>query len=590
MSAYELLNAMEYIDADLIAAADAAPKKMNISWARWGIVAACICLLVVVAVFASRQKAVWPAAPGAVPPAPTDALKSAPPTDDAVSTVPSEESTACYFSVVTYRGGSYEEIARPDTLTLGAPLGTVAVDLKIYAGDLGADEIGSTILDVGDTVYAWAGYDSAFRICGRSADGTVRCFERLYAEGLSNVPVASLFPTNVVKIAVCDNEPTELGVIDDPTEIAALLNDFTRGAAFLNRADAEERTGTAGPDRRLYLTLADGSVTEFLLFNESVGHWAGYVSLPEGFFERIKAYEIYGGGEAVHHGALYAGIDYAYSAHDSVMEPVWAANGELRMGWCMQNRYLVLANDAEGCIRIENTDIWYLSLAGEAKRIRFEYPCDGSSSLDAVENGEDLSWAVTARETLYAGPYASMEVRGGVVWGLDATGTLYRNGEPFAQGVADFTLDNSGVLYGGETGLYRADAQNKSVRLTEAEVTAVASAGIDVYYATAAGEIRRVRLNGESDALVYDLSAASLCYFEYNGHDALAIVSPGGTAYLLYDGAVLYRIAENVAIFDAWDGKVAIRYLGGETEITWCSYEPENGGLYLRDELLHQEG
>ena len=45
MRGNELLDKMELIDPAYIEAADAAPNKRKSAWAKWGVAAACLCLI-----------------------------------------------------------------------------------------------------------------------------------------------------------------------------------------------------------------------------------------------------------------------------------------------------------------------------------------------------------------------------------------------------------------------------------------------------------------------------------------------------------------------------------------------------------------
>ena len=59
MRGNELLDKMELIDPAYIEAADTAPNKRKSVWAKWGTLAACLCLVCVLADFEERTGGLW---------------------------------------------------------------------------------------------------------------------------------------------------------------------------------------------------------------------------------------------------------------------------------------------------------------------------------------------------------------------------------------------------------------------------------------------------------------------------------------------------------------------------------------------------
>lgn len=576
MNKEKLFESINAIDDDILERSEKTPaKKPRRAWLKWGALAAGICIVTIGVILGIR------AGNNRLPGGDTNYAGD-------------------YISAVIYNGGTYESILKPDNFQLGKKLGTVKLDLKGFTGDMDKSIIGSTILEHGDTIYEWVGYNSQFRICGKKEDGTIMYFEHRYgAEGMKNQSIAELFPQNsaVTKITICDNYPTQLGEITDRQQIENILEVFKQQAAFTDIEDEKDRPSMGDDSRRLYLTLEDGSQTEILLYNGEIGSWIGYIALPDSFWDMINSSIIYEGGETyLNYGALYADIDfYNYGGSGGnlvnsnyAMEPVWAVNGELRMGSYKGGGYIVLAKDAAGFIRIENNDIWYLNTSRAVAHIRFLYSGDQGSFYDSISNGKDLSSAITVREVLYPGPFISLKVRDGVVWTLNDKGILAKNGEQIAAGVACYALDSGGVTFGGADGLFREPLSGgKTIQLANGPVTAVAAAGIRVYYATSSGEIRRVNVDGTKEAPVFGISAVAMQYFGDDRNGGLAILGSDGKAYLLYQESLLYLAAENAAGIEVNPyGIVAILYKNGELELTWSSHEPGNGGLYLRDGFI----
>jgi hypothetical protein len=569
---YESING---IDDDILECSEnAVLKKSRKSWVKWSaLAAACLGIIAVGIILSSKG---------------------------AISNPFEDDSKACYASIVYYNGGEYGIIVPPpDNIELGKELGIVKQNLiggKGVAVERDVKVISSTVLKPGDKIYELAGYSPEYRICGKKADGTLVYFERQIAEGLAQKTPAVFFPeiSAVSKITICDNNPTQLGEITDAGQIQELLQLFTEEAKF---TDPDEHYFMGGAEsRRLYLTLADNSQTEILFYDKKVGHWMGYVTLPDGFWELIENCIVYEGGEDyLNYGVLYAVIDYANYGYsdgyrvnsDYAMEPAWAVNGELRMGWYADG-YTILAKDAAGFIRIENSDIWYLNTLGDVAHLRFWYPHYQGTFYDAVMAGEDLSGYVTVREVLYEGPFLSLQVRDGIVWTLDGAGILRRDGEQVAEGVTCFALDPGGVTYGRADGLFRLkSSDSRLIQLADKNVTAVAPAGIKIYYATDSGEICRVRVDGAENTSVYHLPAVTMHYFYGDRNGALAILGSDGNGYLLYEESMLYLAAENAAGIEVDpNGITAILYQDGELELTWSSHEPDNGGLYIRDTWL----
>ncbi len=577
MNKEKLFESINAIDDDILERSEKTPaKKPRRAWLKWGALAAGICIVTIGVILGIRAGHTRPS-----------------------EILDNTDSAYCYASVVNYNGSSYESISEPDNFQLGKKLGTVELDLKGFNGEVDESIISSTVLAPGDMIYEWAGYSKEFRICGKKADGTIIYFERQRAEGMERETIAELFPENstVTKITICDNYPTQLGEITDRQQIENILEVFKQQAAFTDIEDEKDRPSMGDDSRRLYLTLEDGSQTEILLYNGEIGSWIGYIALPDSFWDMINSSIIYEGGETyLNYGALYADIDfYNYGGSGGnlvnsnyAMEPVWAVNGELRMGSYKGGGYIVLAKDAAGFIRIENNDIWYLNTSGAVAHIRFLYSGDQGSFYDSISNGKDLSSAITVREVLYPGPFISLKVRDGVVWTLNDKGILAKNGEQIAAGVACYALDSGGVTFGGADGLFREPLSGgKTIQLANGPVTAVAAAGIRVYYATSSGEIRRVNVDGTKEAPVFGISAIALQYFGDDRNGGLAILGSDGKAYLLYQESLLYLTAENAAGIEVNPyGIVAILYKNGELELTWSSHEPGNGGLYLRDGFI----
>jgi|GEM_PF-6865760 len=270
MNKERLYESFNEIDDDILERSEkAAPKKSRKSWVKWSALAACLGIIAVGVILSSKGT---------------------------ISNPFEDDPKACYASIVYYNGGEYGIIVPPpDNIELGKELGIVKQNLIGGKGVfVERDEkvISSTVLKPGDKIYELAGYSPEYRICGKRAGGTLVCFERHMARGLSQKSPAVFFPeiSAVSKITICDNNPTQLGEITDAGQIQELLGLFTEEAKFI---DPDEHYFMGGKEsRRLYLTLADNSQTEILLFDKKVGHWMGNVTLPDGFW--VGAYcELY---------------------------------------------------------------------------------------------------------------------------------------------------------------------------------------------------------------------------------------------------------------------------------------------------------
>ncbi len=522
---------------------------------------------------------------------------------------------ASYISAVTYETFMYTQVRAADetTYVLGDRLGTVQFNSIGYEGPYEAFSISSTTLHAGDPIYEWEGYDSLFRICGVDSSGMVHGFERNAIESRfeicfidrfshaidtldrtitgwfrprdesSDGSILKWFPDaeKIVSIRICDDNPMELGRIDSAEQIREFVRLFKEATVYPDQFDR----AAMGLEvkQRIYLTLQDGSETQIILFNKNLGHWKGYVAIPEGLWDLITSDTLYeAGAENLNYGALCAEIDYAGEAFleiqdQYVMAPVWAADGELRIGrYYPGDEYYVLANDAQGFIRIEGTDIWYLTDAGNVSHLRFQYPACEADFIEKLAAGADLSAYVTLREMLYEGPFVSLQVRNGVVWTLDAQGFLSRDGAIVETDVTCFALDAEGVTYGCDDGLFRERKGSASAKqLTQTAVKAVAAAGINVYYATADGEIRKIQIDGDKDCAIRSLAAASLQYSPFDVGE-LAITGEDGKAYLLFGDAELFCIAEGVDKTEC-AYQVSSVFLRRNGAMEWCSFIYEAG-------------
>jgi len=202
-----------------------------------------------------------------------------------------------------------------------------------------------------------------------------------------------------------------------------------------------------------------------------------------------------------------------------------------------------------------------------------------------LKDGADFSRFVVSRNILFEGPFTCLQVKNGTVWTLDAGGTLRRNGEPAAQGVAAFSLDGDGTNYIADGGLWRlADQDGSLLCLARGDFTAVAAGGSDLYYATAEGELRRVQVNGRRDTLlVAGLSVRQMQYFNHFERDGLCVTTRDGQVYLLFEDEHLFLAAEGAEWAQTdWHGSLLLLgYSDGSLQWRETSYSHERGVLFL---------
>ncbi len=464
-------------------------------------------------------------------------------------------SSPSQISVVSYNGTLYTSIndrlslfrMDPKSISIkpGQPMGKVA---RVEGFDyLEKDSVGtySNFLPIDTEILEWSGYSTEFRLCARSKDGTLTGLERIGVvdEMVANRPVKDLlnFPAHVVEILICNNNPSEIGRITDPDTIKKLMTDMAEKAVFtgMNQTDAVYAYREV---YRIYLRLADNSVTWFAMHaNNGLGDWIETIQLPKGFPQAISEHIIGSTSEEMmDYGSLAAFGDLGfllqpeaeglYKSGQYIPENVWVdgTTGRLYMGqpahWQVQ-----LADDAAGDVRIEGQHIYYRTKQGQAARILFEFEPDGSVIYEKVQAGDDLASYIKTREILADGPFVRQQVRAGVLWTLDREGNLRRNGETVAQAVRTFVLDPLGVTYSSEGAIWRLRSDGHATKLAEAVTDTMAVAGIYLYYSPTSGGVWRVRLDGQDNQKLWDLSAQKLV----QKHSVLAILEKGsGKIYL----------------------------------------------------------
>lgn len=500
----------------------------------------------------------------------------------------------CYPSVVYYKGCTYILMLAPLDIKVGKMLGVVKIDLKGYTGQKDKSVIGSTMMEPGDEIYEWPGYSEEYRVVGMH-DGKTYAFERNNGEGLVGLQISKWFPdTNkVAEIRICDNQPVELGRITEQSEIKKVLDILLKDSQFID-TKWDDVCKSQDNILRLFLKLSDGSEAKIVLFENDVGHWMSFAKLTKGFRSLIESYIIYHAGyENLNYGAICASDNYELREIDAktemgyyTMASVWVKKGILYIGNKYDtNKQYALANDAAGDIRIEGTNIWYRTTSGSIAHLRFRFPKDESALYDALENKEDLSKHITTRETLYKGPFTALQVRLGIIWTLDEKGTLSKNNVPIAEGVNCFALDGDGVTYGGADGLYRRLSTDSSVkRMANMKVNAIAAAGVNVYYATADGEIRQIRVDGTDDMLIYTMQAVSLSYNNnYGSSNVLTIIGQDNKAYMLFNDSKLFCVAENAKKAESSSPSLCVLYENGDLILYEFSFDSSKSELYFRE-------
>jgi hypothetical protein len=528
----------------------------------------------------------------------------------------SEGEAASSVSLLMYNGILYTGIGNSENtlIPLGKALGTVEIQWHQHRWFDDFYAIRSNSLEVGDTIYEWEGYSSEFRICAVTSDGAIHGFERWYtgdpfgitfAERLEHavhtmgksIPdwirsteetddgsIPDYFPdaADIVDISIHDTRGNVLNTIDSPEDIRKIVDMFIKESYYDvltgNEIDWKEDM------LFLYLNLKDGSNIPISLIDKNHGYWNGEISLPKGFFDLVYSYTVYKADvENLNYGAVCAELDYTGTQYLEIqdrytMYPVWVSNGELRIGHYQGNEYCVLASNAKGCIRVEGTDIWYLTAAGSVSHLSFQYPKEEGSLLIEMKNGADLSPFVTMREVLDEGPFVSLQVRSSVVWTLDTAGNLAKDGKLVEKEVTCFALDGDGVTYGRKDGLFRRGYKDIfSQQVTETEVKAVATAGLYLYYAAQNNWIHKIRVDGLYDTWILNLPVTSL---QYSGNQTggLALMGEDGKAYLLFDDTDLFCVAESVDRVEyGYNVPVAFLYRNGQFVWKPILYESKHG-------------
>ncbi len=472
-------------------------------------------------------------------------------------------------------------------LAPGEPLTTVCYDVTLRVTDPSALPEGydayltsSNVIPVGGTVYTCAGYTAGWRICGYDAAGQLHLFEVDDRERLAGQSANFYVPDaeTVARIGIENGYGIPLGEVTDSATIASLLEHLAEGY-FISRSEFTA-TATVTDDLTLTLDFTDGTSTAIRLYGESA-EWWGYLALPKFFHERVERLVLYRGW------ALYldAGFNYGnrYANNFEAIFPAgkrWMPVGVRLVGsriladsW--GGEPFVFADDAAGDLHLEGIDLYYRTLDGAIVRLRYDHP-DMKGIPARLLVGENFFPTVAEREVVDGGSYTRFQMRDGVRFTLTADGTLARNGEAIAADVRDFCLDGEAVIYATPTGVYRRmEADGNVLRLSDCDVTHVATAGLYIYYATAGGELECVRCDGAQTEPLAQMTIADLALVSL-GRDAgsgLAILDTAGRAWVLTDG-VLWLLDEGVAAID-------------DSEALWLVYE---NGHIGRDYLELREG
>jgi len=437
-------------------------------------------------------------------------------------------------SFLSWNGVFYSPIENQSRI-----FGLYTPDLAITPGEVIGQVIGqnfhaegrpglfSNVLKKGTTILEWSGYSPEFRICSRDSDGRIQGFERIFlgSRQINKRPVSDLFnfQDQVAEILICNNNPDEIGRIEDPAVIDQLLRNFAANAEFTGD-DKQNVVYQVNQFYRLYLRLNDNSVTEIVVnLNSGYGNWIESIKLPAGFAELLSEHVL---GPMVpewhNYGNLDAHADYGLPLlpeADGLVrsdlyapEDVWidGATGHLYLDVGGDNGQYRLADDALADVRIEGQTIYYLTREGQVMRLRFEYPNDPAGLRLAVESGDYLSSYVTARDVLADGSFKRLQVRLGVVWTLGQDGVLSRNGQPVAEQVTSFALDPLGVTFSDGQAIWRQRNDGQLKKLANRDAVSMAVDDIYLYYAPSAGGVWKMRLDGLDDSRLYDLKAQKI--------------------------------------------------------------------------------
>lgn len=164
----ELLDNMECIDADLIEAADAKPKKKARPWVKWGSMAACLCLVVIGAIIISQSTNPTPSGNGITI------------SGDGV-TIPqmeislSSDTQADMLGFFIYQGRCYVqyEWIYDDVDFIGEYLGTATGLIDEWTAREGYVELAGSVKG---NFYSVKGFDPTFMLCMKYESGAVSTY------------------------------------------------------------------------------------------------------------------------------------------------------------------------------------------------------------------------------------------------------------------------------------------------------------------------------------------------------------------------------------------------------------------------------
>lgn len=363
----------------------------------------------------------------------------------------------------------------------------------------------------------------------------------------------------VARIVIGNEYAIAMGEVTDRDEIDRLV-ELLRIAPAIPQSEFSARA-VANHARTLTLAFTDGTASTFTLYGD-VATWEDqYLALPEGTAAELESELRYRGWQ------LYvdAGFDYGNRCADNFDDILSGDGRRMHVSVRLEGNHIVadnwggetfiFADDAAGDLHLEGFDLYYRALDGAIVRLRYDHPhMDGIPARLLV--GENFFPILTDREVIDGGRYIRFQMRKGVRFTLTAEGTLARNGTPIADGVRDFCLDGEAVIWTTAQGVFRRlEGDGRMTRLSDADATAITTAGLDIYFATTEGKLHRVRCDGARLEPIAQLDAVDLEYVRLgpSGEDGLAILDRDGWAWVLTDGAK-WSIDDGIAAIDECDG------------------------------------
>ncbi len=456
-----------------------------------------------------------------------------------ITPAPRSSSSASMIAMVAIDGKWYEQVKTvTDKPALDEQIATVEYRYSEQDRGVASKKVTSTVLSAGTAVYSYGGYNPDFRVCGQE-QGQWCIFQRSIREGLPDAPVVELLDIRglVKAIVLTDNEPREIGRIDDPATVSQLTDLLLSQGSFVRNEE-----GFGNITHRLKLLLKDGTQVEGP-YQDGNAWLVSWVQLPAQFADALSALNAHSAGMPLNAmgGGLTVGYDQANELPGLIID-VADGNTLYACWWGWMGEWLPVDAGPVRDVQMEGNTIWFIAADNTIHRLKADLR-DFNEFGELMDTDGSLVDRVHA-DGVIAGSYRHIRVWHDSLITLDEGGVLARDGEVLARGVVWMDVDSDGILYVDAGAAYRWEG-GASRRIADGSFTAIGSMGHSALLADAGG-IRRVSYGQQQSRVLSQRVASKLIYdgaggvwFVEEGTQALYFIDTYGDEQLIRSEGVL---------------------------------------------------